>query len=147
MTNSITITAIVGITCESTAFDRPEVVLDGFLERVIVPTEPVKVSGCELREIPEVRVGPSGVGIGEGGSGSESQLLVRRAARELGGTPLEVDTGYGETTRESDLGDILNSRVEVLEGAVSIDIYEEVRWFDGVASSTGASEIVCSRHW
>ena len=82
------------------------------------------------------------------GSVDDFRLLVRRALFKLEVIPLVVDlTGDGQITGELYLSGTLDSRVEVLEDTISIDIGEEVRWFDGVVPSTRASEIVCSRHW
>jgi len=53
-----------------------------------------------------------------------------------------VGAGDGEVTRELDLSNILNSCVEVLGGATSIDVGEEVRRLDGVVSSTRPGEVV-----
>jgi len=54
-----------------------------------------------------------------------------------------VDPRDGEVTRELDFNDILNTGVEVLEGAVSIDVGENVRRFDGIISGTRCGKIVC----
>ena len=79
---------------------------------------------------------------------TDSRLLVHRAILEFDVLPLVVDTpGDSEVSGELHLSDILYSRVEVLEGAASIDVREEVRRFDGVVSSSRASEIVRNRHW
>jgi hypothetical protein len=58
-----------------------------------------------------------------------------------------VDAGDSEVTRELNLRRILDSGPEVLGGAVSIDIGEEVRWLDGVVSSARSSEVVRGRDW
>jgi len=54
-----------------------------------------------------------------------------------------VDPGDSEGTRELDFNDPLNSAVEVLEGAVSTNVGEKIRRFDGIISGTRRGEIVC----
>jgi hypothetical protein len=49
-----------------------------------------------------------------------------------------------EVTRELDLSNILNSGVEDHGGPISTDVGKVVRWLDGVVSSAGSSEVVCS---
>ena len=58
-----------------------------------------------------------------------------------------MDTGDGEISRELDLSNIPNSRVEVLERTASIDVGEQIRRLDEVTSSTGSSEVVRGGHW
>ena len=70
-------------------------------------------------------------------------LLGRRAAHV--GDPFIVDAGYGEVTRELDLGEILNSGIQVLGGAIGVYVGEQVRRLDGVVSSARLSEVVGSR--
>jgi len=53
-----------------------------------------------------------------------------------------VDAGDGEFTGDLDFGYIPDSGVEVLWGTISINVGEEVRWLDGVVSSTGSGEVV-----
>ena len=48
-----------------------------------------------------------------------------------------MDTGDGEVTSELDLGNVPNSGVEVLGGAIVVDVGEEVRWLDGVLPGAG----------
>jgi hypothetical protein len=64
-----------------------------------------------------------------------------------GAGPLVVGMGDSGVTGEVDISSILNSGVGVTGGAISIDINEEVRRFDGVVSSTRLSEVVRSRDW
>ena len=84
----------------------------------------------------------------------ESHFLCYRAVLELGnlgrggqGHGVVSAPGDSENTGELNLSDTLNSRVEVLEGTITIDVGEEVQRFDGVVSSTRSSEVVCGRHW
>jgi len=58
-----------------------------------------------------------------------------------------VDAGDIEVTREFDLNNVLNSGIEVLGGATSIDVGEEIRWLDGVVSSTRPGEVVRGGDW
>ena len=53
-----------------------------------------------------------------------------------------MNAGDGEVTGELDLSNILNSGIEVLGGATSIDVGEEVRWLDGIVSSARSGEVV-----
>ena len=53
-----------------------------------------------------------------------------------------MGAGDSEVTGELDLCNILNSGVEVLGGATGVDVGEEVRWLDGVVSSTRPGEVV-----
>jgi len=120
--------------------DQAEVALDGALASSGVGAEPGLVSVRAARNTSKIRVGPAGVGLGARGGGADLRLSGRRAADET--SPLVVDAGDGEVTRELDLNDVLNSGVEVLGGAVSIDVGELVRWFDGVVSRSGLGEVV-----
>jgi len=56
-----------------------------------------------------------------------------------------VGAGDREVTRELDLSGTLDSGVEVLGDAVSTDVGEEVRRFDGIFPGTRLSEVVCSK--
>ena len=126
-----------------------EVVLDDFLARDGVRTEPVTISNRSEPERFEVIVGFFSIEIGAESGFRDSQLLVSPAFVVPGfQVALVVDMpGDCENPGELDLSDILNNRVEVLEAAISIDVGEQIRWFDGVVSSTRSSEIVRSRHW
>ena len=53
--------------------------------------------------------------------------------------------GDGEGTGELDLDNILNGGVEVLGGAVTIHVGEQVRWLDGIISRSGFGEVVSGR--
>ena len=117
-------------------------VLNGVLAMLGVGTEPSSVSRRAARDTPEVRIGATSVCLGIGSGGDELCLLASRAA--VVGSSLVVGTGDGEVTREFDLSNILNGGVEALGGAICADVDEEVRWFDGVVSSTRLSEVVCS---
>ena len=75
----------------------------------------------------------------------EPLLLGRRAAVEA--DPLLVNAGDGKATREVNLGSILTDGINVLEGAISIDVGEQVRWLDGVLSRARQSEVVRSGNW
>ena len=89
-----------------------------------VGTEPGSVSERATRDTRKVRVGVSSIGLGASNGGVELQLPGRRAAGER--RPLVVDASDSEVTRELNPSTILNSGEEVLWGAVSIDIGEEV---------------------
>ena len=120
-------------------------VLDGASAVIIVGTEPPSVSGGAARDIRNVGVGVTGIGLGVIGGGVNLRLLVGRAAVEA--SPFAVDSGDGEVSREPDLRSIFNGRVEVLGGAISINVDEAVRRLDGVVSGTRSSEIVCNGNW
>ena len=124
------------------AVDQLEVVLDGVLARSSVGTEPDLVSVRTARDTLKVRVGLAGVGLCAISGDVKLQLSDRRAEDER--SPLVVGAGDGEFTRELELGNILNGGVEVLGCTVSIDVGEQVRWLDGVASMPGFSEVVSS---
>ena len=115
-------------------------VLDGALARSGVGPEPGLVSVRAARDTKKVRVSPGGVGLSAGGGGVDLRLSGQRATRE--GSPLLVDPGGGQVTRELDLNDTLNSGVEVLRSAISIDVGEQVRRLDGVVSGSGFGEVV-----
>ena len=53
-----------------------------------------------------------------------------------------IDAGDSEATKEFNLNDILDNRIKGLGDAVRIDIGEEIRWLDGVVSSTRSGEVV-----
>ena len=127
------------------AVDQPEVLLDGTLARSSVGTEPGLVSVRAARDTLEVRVGPTGVGLGARGSGVELRLSGCRTADE--GRPFVVGAGDGKVTRKLDLNDSLNSGEEVIEGAVNIDVGEQVRRLDGVPSRSGLGEVISSGDW
>ena len=119
--------------------------LDGALVRRGVGTEPDSVSGRVTRDTQKVRVGIISIVLSVGGGGIELRLLGCRAANEEG--PLFVGTGDSEVTRKFNLGNIPNGGEQVLGGATSIDVGEEVRWLDGVVSSASSSEVVCTGDW
>ena len=58
-----------------------------------------------------------------------------------------MGAGDGEVSGESDLSNILNGGVEVLGGTISINVGEEIRWFDRIVSSARASEVICRGNW
>ena len=134
----------VGEARETMTADQLEVVLDGALARSGVGTEPGLVSGCAARDTRNVRVGIIGVYLGAINGVLEEDTVNPRAALE--GGPFVVDAGNGEVTGELNLGNILNCGVEVLGGAIRIDVDEQVRRLDGVGSSAGPSKVVCSRN-
>ena len=134
--------AVVGGARESTAADKPEVVLDDVLAVSGVGTEPGSVSGGAVRDAPNVRVRFVSVGLGVSSGGVKLGLLGRRAAGE--GCAIVIDAGDSEVARRFGLSNILNSHVNVLGGAVNIDTGEEVRWLDGVDPGTGSGEVVRS---
>ena len=106
---------------ELTAADQLEVVLDGVLASCNVGTEPGVVSRGAAIDSLNVSVGVVGIGLGVRGGGVEHHLLVRRATEE---NPLVVDARDGKSTREVNLSSILNGGMEMLEGAVGIDVGE-----------------------
>jgi len=106
---------------ELMAADRLEVVLDGVLASCNVGTEPGIVSRRAVIDTRNVSVGVVGIGLSVSSGGVEYRLLVPRAAEE---NPLVADAGDGKSTREVNLSSILNGGMEILEGAVGIDIGE-----------------------
>lgn len=71
-------------------------------------------------------------------------LLTRRATVEP--SPLVVGPPGDSSleARELDLGNTLDSGVQVLGGSLSVDASEVVRWFNGVLSGTRLGEAVRS---
>jgi len=116
------------------------VALDGGLAIAVVGTEPGSVPGCGVRDTHDVRVGPIGIVFGVTGGCNNVRLLIIRAAVE--GSPLAMCAGDGEVARELDPGSSLNGTVEVLGGAIGVDVGEQVRRLDGVISSARSSEVV-----
>ena len=55
--------------------------------------------------------------------------------------------GNDEITGEVHPSNIFKSGVDDLGGAIGIRVGEEVRWFDGLVSSTRLSEVVSSEYW
>ena len=53
-----------------------------------------------------------------------------------------IDAGDSEATKEFNLSNILDNRIEGLSDALRIDVGEEIRWLDGVVSSTRSGEVV-----
>ena len=53
-----------------------------------------------------------------------------------------IDAGDSEATKEFNLSNILDNRIEGLGDAFRIDVDEEIRWLDGVVSSTRSGEVV-----
>lgn len=82
---------------------------------------------------------------GSHNSGIEYSLLMVRAADE-GALRMDVSRD-SKISKELDLGNAHNGGIQVLGCAISIDVSEEVPWFDGVVSGAGSSEVVCSRNW
>ena len=135
--------AIVGEAREPLAVDQPEVVLDDLPARLGEGTEPGLVSVRAGPESLNVRVGLSGVILGVLSGGFDDLLLGPRAGRVA--DPLVVGPGDGEVAGEPDLGNILNSGANILGGAISVDVGEQVRRLDGVVSSARSSKVVRSR--
>jgi len=133
--------AVVGEAREWVASDQPVVVPDGVLASSGVGTEPGLVSARAARDIKKIRVGPAGVGLSVSGGGVELRLSDRCAADEA--SSLFVGARDGKGTGEFEFSDIHNSGVEVLGGAITIDIGEQVRWLNGVLSRSGFGEVVC----
>lgn len=132
-------------TRESVTVNQPEVVLDSVLASIGVGAEPGLVSGRGSRDTLNIRVGFAGVYLGTINGVFEEDLLEPSAVIE--GSPLIADAGNSEVARERNLCDILDSGVEVLGSAVSIDISEQVRRLDGVGSGAGSSKVVRNRDW
>ena len=124
--------------------DQLEVALDDALPSSSVGTKPGIVSGRAARVAAKVIVGRDGIGLGASSGGVELRLSECRATDE--GSPLGMDVGVGngEVTGELDLGDVLNSGVEILGTAISVDVGEKVRCLDGVVSGPGFGEVVNS---
>ena len=121
-------------------------VLDNILAMIGISTEPGKVSG---RAAPgpdthtlKVLECIDGIFLGVISGDVKLRLVGLRAAGK--GSPLIVDAGDGEVARQLDLSHILDSRIEILESAISTYVGEGVRWLDGVGSSARLSEIVRS---
>ena len=55
--------------------------------------------------------------------------------------------GRSEITGEFDVGSILKIWIEVLGGATSIGMGEEIWWLGDVISSARSSEVVCGEDW
>ena len=108
-------------------------------------TKPRSVSGTALRGIHKVGEGFTGICLSTSSGNPELELHLRRAAD--GGEPPFVGTGDSKVAREVHLSNILNCGVEVVGGAISIDVGEEVGWLDEVVSSAGLSEVVRGRDW
>ena len=127
--------------------DPQEVVLDDCRE-ITKRAEPTTVSIRGALETPDIIIGLISIGFGTVGGLDDIRYIICRAVPKLEAVPLVVaPPGDSEVARELNLDDTHNSRVEVLECATSIDVGEQIRRFDGVVSSTRASEIVRSRHW
>ena len=112
---------------------------------LVVGTEPGGVSSRAVRETQKVSVCAYGMTLGGRSGVYELLLLGRRAAAEA--DSLLVNAGDGKGTSEVNLGSILTDGIDVLEGPISIDVGEQVRWLDGVLSRTRQSEIVRSGNW
>ena len=104
--------------------DRFEVVPDGILPANVEGAEPGLVSRRGARDTINVSVGLTGVSLGAINGILEEDLFDPRAARE--GSPLVVGAGDCEIARELNLSNILNCGVEVLGGAIRIDVDEQV---------------------
>ena len=125
-----------------------EDVQDSLLARLSVRTEPVRVSGCGRCDRFEVEIGILNIIITPDGGFEDTLRLAPCAVSEHDALPSAIGTpGDSEVSGELYLSNTFYSCVEVLEGTASTDVREEVRRFDGVASSARASEIVRSRHW
>ena len=125
--------------------DQPVVVLDSALASSGVGTKPGPVPGRAARDTQKVSEGINGVGLGARSSSFDLRLSGCRATDEA--SPLVVGAGGSEVTRELDLSDVPNSGVEVLGGTISINVGEEVRWFNRVVSRPGLGEVVRGGDW
>ena len=125
------------------AADQPEVALDKAVTSGGIGPEPGLVSAGAARNTLHGVVGLAGVCLGAGGGLFDERLLGRRAAHVA--NPLVMGAGDSEVSRKLNLGKILNGGIQVLEGAVSVDVGEHVRWLDGVVSSARLSKVVRGR--
>ena len=114
--------------------DLPEVVLNDVLAVRGVGTEPRGVSGGAARDTLNVTEGVDGGCLGVSSGGVELRLAGRRAADER--SPFVVDVGDIKITRELDRSNILNCGIKVLGGTVNIEVGEQIRWLNGIVSST-----------
>ena len=114
--------------------------LDDSLEKRAGVTEPGGESGLGTRDSDHMREGIGSIVLSICGGGVELRLLSRRAIGKEGS--LVVDTGDGEVTRDVNLDSIPNGGEQVLRGAIGIDVGEEVRWLDGIASGASLGEAV-----
>ena len=109
-------------------------------------TEPIHVSLCAPWGALNVIVG-----LGDNTLGFQSGLLkdfpLAGPAMNVGGSLFGGGTGDREITREPDICDTLNSGVEVLGGAISINVGEETRWLDGVVPWTRLGKVIRCRDW
>jgi len=129
---------------ESVAVDHPEAVFDSAPANSAVGAEPGPVPARVARHTLNLRVGFAGVGLGTINGVFKEHLFEPSAVHE-GHIPFVMDAGDSEVARELNPCNILNSGAEVLWGAASIDVSEQVRWLDGVVSSAGSGEVVRSR--
>lgn len=97
-------------------------ILDDILVFSVGCTKPGNVSGRVARETLKIRVGIVGILLGAGDDCADLQLPGERAADELG--PLVVDAGDSKVTREFECGESLYSGIEVLGGAITIEVGE-----------------------
>jgi len=134
---------VVGEARELATVYQPEVVLDSLLAIISVGAEPGLVSGRGFRDTLDIGVGLAGVGLGTIDGVLEEYLFEPFAGNNL----IIADAGDSEVAGELNRCNILNSGVEALGGAVSIDISEQGRCLDGVSSCAGSSKVVCSRDW
>lgn len=119
--------------------------------RGFVGTEVPLVSGRYVgftRDTAKVIVGLGGKSLSVP-SGDDNLLLLARRAICEDGIPFIVGApGDGGIARELDPGKPLNSGVQVLWCAITIDVSEEARRFDGVVSGARLGEVgVRSGNW
>ena len=134
--------AVVSEVREIAAADQPEVLPDDILARIKEGTEPSGVARPAGRDTRKVRVAVIGISLGVR-RGTYDQRLPGRSAVDVA-NPLVVDTGDGEATGEVNLSSVLNGGIDILDGAINIDVGEQVRWLDGVLSRSRQSEVVRS---
>jgi hypothetical protein len=116
--------AVVAEAREITIADQLEAILDGGDARSVVGAEPVSVPVRAARDAHSISVGVESEALGASSRAVELRLHGRRTAVEAGS--FFVDAGDGEVTKELNRSSILNSGVQVLGGAVSINVGEEV---------------------
>jgi len=120
---SLSAGAVVGEGRVLTAAHQLVVVLNSAHASRVVGTEPASVPGRTARDARNVREGARGITLGTRSRGVELRLLGGRAAVEAG--PLVEGTGNSEGAGEVHRNNIPNSGVEVLDGAVGVDVGKE----------------------
>ena len=132
---------VVNEPMEGSVPDLLKALLDDFLASKIVGTEPHHISSRAGRGTLDESSGIGGIFLGFYIGSTNLDLLLGRALSVASSLPVDTPGG-GEITRKLDIGNIPNRGVQVLGGAIGIDTSKVVRWFDGVVSGTGSTEVV-----